>query len=147
MKRLLVIGGDGFIGRVLCRVARTHGVEVIAAVRGRPDANSTERHVDITDPGGVRRLLSDADPDAVVCLAAHGAADRGLLAGAEADPVRAVDVNVRGVAILLREAAAAGCVHAVLASSTTVYGPASCYSERRVGEQVPLLPGTVYGGT
>lgn len=147
MNRLLVIGADGFIGRAVCRVARSRGVETVAADKGRPGANRTARYVDITDRDGVRALLAETRPDAVVTLAAHASGDRGLLASAESDPVRAVDVNVRGLAIVLEECAVAGCERVVLSSSTTVYGPAGRYDAERVSEQVPLLPATVYGGT
>jgi nucleoside-diphosphate-sugar epimerase len=146
VRRLLVIGGRGFIGRVLCRVARAHGVDVVSADSSGGKEGSTHRHVDVTDPESVRRLFAESHPDAVVSLAAHGDGERGLLAGAQTDPVRAVDVNVRGVALVIRESAAAGCRHVILTSSTTVYGPANCYSEP-VDEQVRLRPATMYGGT
>lgn len=147
MKRLVVIGADGFIGRVLCRVAHSRGVEVIAADSGQPLAHSGTRHVDVTDRESIRGLLAETRPDAVVTLAAHGVEDRGLLAGADLDPVQAVDVNVRGVVGVLQECAAAGCGNVVLASSTTVYGPSDRYNAEQVSERVPLLPTSVYGGT
>lgn len=148
MTRMAIIGASGFIGRALHRACLSAGIDAIPADHQRREGAHDAIHpVDVTDAQSVRALLAKTRPDAVVALAAFGPGARGLAAGADADPARAVDVNVRGLAVLLQECAAASCSRLVLASSTTVYGPARCYDSTRVPETVPLLPATAYGAT
>jgi GDP-L-fucose synthase len=61
-RRLLVMGGNGFLGREVCRALETFGPAAIAAPR------SSE--YDLREQGTVRRLLGDIRPDVVVHLAA-----------------------------------------------------------------------------
>lgn len=115
--------------------------------------------MDLTDDLSVRRAFDLVRPDAVVALAAYGTGTDGLAHGAAADPPRAVDVNVRGMAVLAGECRRVNCGTLVLASSTTVYGPAAAYEGNsqandegddegdRVAENVPLWPATAYGAT
>ncbi len=148
MRRLLVIGADGLIGRAVVQAALADGVNVVAADRHtRGAVDWPTRVVDVTDELEVMALLRDTKPDAVVLLAAHGIGDQGLAAGAATDPGRAADINVRGAALVTAACGEAACGTVVLASSTTVYGPASSYSATRVTEDVPLRASSVYGAT
>ena len=62
-KRVLVTGGAGFLGRVVCRRLRERGaVEIVV---------SRSRDYDLTDAGDARRLFDDARPDLVIHLAAR----------------------------------------------------------------------------
>jgi GDP-L-fucose synthase len=61
-RRLLVTGGNGFLGREVCRALETFRPAAIVAPR------SSE--CDLREQGAVRRLLRDARPDVVVHLAA-----------------------------------------------------------------------------
>ena len=61
-KRVLVTGGSGFLGRVVCAKLRERGTEVIAP-------RSAE--FDLTDPAAADRLFSVSNPQLVVHLAAR----------------------------------------------------------------------------
>lgn len=156
MTDLLVTGGDGFLGRAVARRALARGWtptlldrrfrELSADLAGVP-----ARTADLRDARSLAEALPAGSSAAVVHLAAYGAGDDGLYQGAARDPGVAVDVNVRGVVNLLQAVAARSAPTArtrvVLASSTTVYGPAEEYPTGPVIEGVALRPRSVYGAT
>jgi GDP-L-fucose synthase len=61
-RRLLVTGGNGFLGREVCRALGAFRPAAIVAPRSK--------EYDLRDQAAVRRLLRDARPDVVVHLAA-----------------------------------------------------------------------------
>jgi UDP-glucose 4-epimerase len=72
MKRVLVTGGTGFLGRAV--VARLGAGRVLAVGRN-PVAGAENRAADLLDPASVRAALAPGDYDAVVHLA--GPAPKG----------------------------------------------------------------------
>jgi nucleoside-diphosphate-sugar epimerase len=158
MTMVLITGGDGFLGRAVARRALARGwVPVILdrQIGPLPEdlADAPARVVDLRDPDSLAQAVRAHPPGAVVHLAAYGAGADGLYAGAARDPGAAVDVNVRGLVNLLQAVSAGGArsgrraPRVVLASSTTVYGPAEDYPPGPVAEHVPLQPRSVYGAT
>ncbi|WP_085830195.1 SDR family NAD(P)-dependent oxidoreductase [Collinsella vaginalis] len=100
-RRALVIGAAGFVGPWLCRELISHGWQVVAADRNPsaiPSEISDARGVDLTDAASVLRLVQEAEPAAVVNLAAVSSV--GL---SWRRPQDTVTVNVNG-AINLFEA-------------------------------------------
>jgi dTDP-4-dehydrorhamnose reductase len=63
--RLLVVGGSGYLGREVCRVASADGVEVLQVGHAR----GVGRALEIRDAAEVERLVGQTSPDAVVNLA------------------------------------------------------------------------------
>jgi GDP-L-fucose synthase len=61
-QRVMVTGGAGFLGRVVCDEVRKHGPAAVLVPR--------KAEYDLTEQTAVRRLLDDAKPDVVVHLAA-----------------------------------------------------------------------------
>lgn len=81
---------------------------------------------DITDAAAMRALFDRATPRGVIHLAAKAGVRPSI-----ADPVGYAHVNITGTAVLLAEAARAGCERVVVASSSSVYGnsPIAPFSE------------------
>ncbi|MBG0832717.1 SDR family NAD(P)-dependent oxidoreductase [Planomonospora sp. ID67723] len=91
----LVIGGLGAVGRVLARHLAERGYRVVVTSRtgDRADATLTDagvevRRCDATDPRATAGLMKTLSEDGPVELVVHAA---GVVAGAELDPVRALD--------------------------------------------------------
>ncbi|MHC4858571.1 MAG: GDP-mannose 4,6-dehydratase [Planctomycetota bacterium] len=133
MGSLLVTGGAGFIGSHLAAALLERGDRVVsldnlddfydpAVKRGnlarlaRQDGFLAVEG-DIRDRETVRRVLADHGVEDVVHLAAMAGVRPSL-----ERPAHYADVNVRGTALLMEEAAASGVRRFVFASSSSVYG-------------------------
>jgi dTDP-glucose 4,6-dehydratase len=112
--RVLVTGGCGFIGSaVVRRLVRTTSARVVnldlltyaASVEALEECASDERHAlvrgDVRDAAAVRAAFEEADPDAVIHLAAESHVDRSIDA-----PADFVTTNVVGTFTVLEAALA-----------------------------------------
>ena len=157
MKRLLITGADGFVGRWLVREARAVGIPVVAAIlpgtvapREWQVAGATPPVdvvlADLLDDDAVQRL-ADLRPDAVAHLAA-------IASGAEArrDPDAAVKVNAAGTTLLAALLAMTsrprflfvstgevyGASHATAINESTLPDPGSPYATSKAGAEAAL---------
>ena len=133
MTRVLITGGNGFVGRHLVAALQDRGADVRVLVLPSEDASwLVGRGVAVYD-GDVRRLESLAEPmrgvDQVLHLAAMMDVWRPL------EDYRAV--NVAGTVNVCRAALAAGVSRLVHMSSSSVYGVAL---GRPADETFPLAP-------
>jgi dTDP-4-dehydrorhamnose reductase len=137
--RLLVFGGGGFVGGVLCSLALRDGRDVHVADAVVRDAlpGATWHRIDITDAAAVAALTGVLRPDAVVDLAAVADIDR---AERERDLARAV--NVDAARSIAASAAAAGAACVYFSSDAVFAGTAERYAE-----DDPLAPVNWYGQT
>ena len=146
---ILVTGGCGFVGSRLCARLVADGHEVIILDNfslGTPANLSTAVteqvrlvDADIRDVDALRRCMETYQPRTVLHLAAIH-----FIPACNADPRRAIDVNVTGTQALLDACAAAGTVEAVvLASSASVYAS----SAAPLTEESALGPVDIYGHT
>jgi UDP-glucose 4-epimerase len=142
-KRILVTGGNGYVGRCVTRLlSQDHTVCVADALRygdWRFTVAESSRlrleKVDIRDADGMRRLMDGFVPDVVVHLAAIH-----YIPECDQDPLLAVSTNVLGTLNLLLTCPE-GC-RFVFASSGAVYKPAEqphCEATSELG------PSDVYG--
>ncbi len=151
-RRLVVVGGNGFIGVQTVRHAAAAGWEVLTVdpspPRGRPDA-AAPPHItaSITDAAALTTAIGDFAPDAAVNLAAYGEGTDGLASGAARNPGDAVDINIGGMVTLLTALRDADCRHLIWSSSSTVYGPAPHMGADGITEDAALHPELVYGAT
>jgi UDP-glucose 4-epimerase len=123
--RIVVTGGAGFIGANLVRLLRSQDRSAklvvvddlstgsLANLSGIDDVDV--RVGTILDAEFLRKAVRGAD--AIVHLAARPSVPRSL-----ADPVASHEVNATGTMRVLEAARAAGRIHVVVASSSSVYG-------------------------
>lgn len=145
--RILVTGGNGFIGAHILNqlVDRGHDVTNLDISEPSPIAAEVEDEVtfvkgDITDPVDVYDAVVSADPDRIIHMAAL------LGRPCESDPRRAFEVNVEGSLNVLEAAVTCGVERVVVAASMEVYGTVSDDSDR-LTEQTIRTPDSIYGMT
>jgi dTDP-4-dehydrorhamnose reductase len=129
MRRLLVTGSEGQLGRALLRAAVSAGLET----RGH-DVDT----LDIRDRHAVERLMTAWRPDVVVNCAAYTAVDR-----AEDDEETAREVNADAVGVLADACNRAGSTF-VQVSTDYVFDGTSSHPYR---EDDPPCPRSAYGRT
>jgi len=127
--RLLVLGSGGMLGRAVARDAARLGHDVVALER---------RDLDITDADHVERVVTAAEPGAVINCAAYTDVD-----GAETHEALALRVNGDGAGHVARAAAAAQ-ARVVHVSTDYVFDGSS--REPWV-ESDPVAPLQAYGRT
>ena len=110
--RVLVTGGSGFIGSAICRhLVHGRGWSVVnvdkltyaaapgslASVEGSPGYRFV--HADISDREALDEIIADAEPDAILHLAAESHVDRSI-----SGPAAFIDTNIVGTYHLLEAA-------------------------------------------
>lgn len=144
-RRVLVTGGDGFIGsRLACRLVEYGAVVTALVKRPPPESGSglgawrllgavTVRIGDVGNPNVVATIVEEARPDVVFHLAAQS-----LVAQAQKNAWETIDTNVRGTQNVLESSCRAGARAVVVASSDKAYGS---------GARLPYTEDTPLRGT
>jgi UDP-glucose 4-epimerase len=130
--RALVIGAGGYVGRPLVDALRPHVETVAAGRRVGPGVDERDR----AEVAGVLRRIR---PDVIVATAYL--LDRAC----DAEPHRAVETNVLGMANLFEEARDAGVRRVVFASSGAVHGGRDGVADHPIAETEECHPATLYG--
>jgi len=149
LERVAVTGGCGYVGSHLCALLARRGVRVTAIddlslgspenipedARGDVDVEP----IDILDGARLSAALTAQRPDAVFHLAAVH-----FIPACEADPQRAIRINVQGTESVLHACCALDALPAVvLASTAAVYAPSS----ESHTEEDAVGPTDIYGLT
>jgi UDP-glucuronate decarboxylase len=139
MKRVLITGGAGFIGRALTEVALARGAEVVIFDNFTRNSlqyfnNATDKsgcqivRGDIRDKPSLAKVVDDLDPDYVFHLAAIAGVSKYF-----SHPVDVLDVNITGTFCLLDLLKGRGSLKAVFDFSTSeIYG-SHCYLSEEGG--------------
>jgi UDP-glucose 4-epimerase len=141
--RILVTGGNGYVGRVVTRLLYDKHAVCVAdclhtgQLRFRKDELRKVRfeRIDITEQSSVVKLMSDFAPEAIIHLAAIH-----YIPECEEDPAKAVMTNVNGTVNMLLAAPPES--RFVYASSGAVYRADSKPHQEATGR---LEPSDVYG--
>lgn len=136
MKRALITGSEGFVGRYLRHELEENGYEVIGL-----DIQAGEKTVqaDLLNAEQMRSVVAECQPNILIHLA--GQAD---VARSWQIPQKTVEINLIG-AINLMEAVRSynPAVRMVLVGSSDQYGNLGA-AGKSVGEEIAMCPGTPY---
>jgi len=139
--RALVTGADGFVGRWLSEHLEGAGDDVWQATGAHAEDGPRRRAIDMRDDASVRDVLAWARPEAIYHLAAVSFGP-----DASGDIGHAIDVTVRGTALLLEGASRTSTPPTVLIpSSSEVYGAPP--EGGMIDETQPIAPVNPYGAT
>lgn len=145
MKRVLVTGGSGYVGRTLVRSLYGKAELCVVDLQQFGEERLTDEdkaavrleRVDIRDRAAIGAIIASFAPDVIIHLAAVH-----FIPACEQDPAGAISINVDGTVNLL-EQCPAGC-RFVFASSGAVYAPSDA-----LHDEVDSLigPADIYGYT
>jgi UDP-glucose 4-epimerase len=149
----LITGGAGFIGSHVVRDLVHEGEKVIVydtfprrdTLEMLLQPEEIEKSVkliqgDVTDYALLVKTLKDNGVDKVIHLAAV------MILEFNANPLLGVKVNLEGTASVFEAARFLGIKRVVWASSGSVFGPATAYSEEYIPNDAPQYPQNLYGG-
>ncbi|MBI3251720.1 MAG: GDP-mannose 4,6-dehydratase [Candidatus Omnitrophica bacterium] len=142
MKKILITGGAGFVGR--------HLVEALAARGARPrvldnfSGSSRESFKPFLKKaalveGDVRRARDVRKAVAGMEAVFHLAAIRSVVKTVE-DPLLSHEVNATGALLLLHHSQKAGVKHFIFTSTSAVYGGAPARFQKEEGDLKPISP-------
>jgi len=126
LKRLVITGGTGFIGKRLVKRLLTNEKCSVALITNTPNLSNTEQHetkplklytADIRDREAISKIFRDERADCCVHLAA-----KISVADSIKNPEETMDINVKGTLNVLDACHDSGVSNFVFASSAAVYG-------------------------
>lgn len=114
-KRVLVIGGHGYLGRFLVNALKTKEAQVFVMSRNCTESD-TEYPVDITNYNETNQVIQKIKPDVVYHLAANISRDRDFSIFQ-----KMAEINVQGTLNVLKSLESLN-AHFIFTSSSEVYG-------------------------
>ena len=138
-KTILVTGGSGFVGGMVCRLLVDAGHNVINVDRRKKDIDGVTQYPFDIDNHQLKGVIQLTKPDAIIHLAADHSVPKSIN-----DPATYYYNNVANTIALLNNAVKAGVKNFVFSSSSSVYGDSEFLLN---SEDDPTFPKTPYGRT
>ena len=135
-KTVLVTGGSGFIGNLLCRLLVSAGHNVINIDKRKTEIPGVHQYPFDIDNHQLKGVIQLTRPDTIIHLAASHEVSPSV-----ADPAKYYSNNVSNTISLLNHAVASGVKNFIFSSSSTVYGGAFGEATK---EEEPLRPSNPY---
>jgi GDP-4-dehydro-6-deoxy-D-mannose reductase len=133
VKRVLVTGSNGFVGRILCASLHSDGVEVVGIDVDDTDATVETYTIDLLDSDAVAEILDDVAPEGIIHLAAQSSAARSF-----DQPGSTIENNLLpALHILEHTRTRQPDVRILVVGSADVYGPVPADRQPIAEAQVP----------
>ena len=136
-KTVLVTGGSGFVGGMVCRLLVDSGFDVINIDRVKREIPGVTQYPFDLDNHQVKGVIKLIRPDTIIHLAAETGVRQSMN-----DPATYYGNNVVNSITLLNHAIEFGVKNFIFSSSSTVYGD---YGTDQTAEDRPLNPISPYG--
>lgn len=138
-KTVLVTGGSGFVGGMVCRLLVTAGHNVINIDRKKRDIDGVTQYPFDIDNNQLKGVIQLTRPDTIMHFAADHEVGRSMI-----EPGKYYWNNVANTIALLNHAVGAGVKNFVFSSSSSVYGMIDTFPTPETTERDPVSP---YGKT
>ena len=135
MKRVLVTGAEGFIGKNVCRFLVKNGYQIVTLDKNKSSQEFKHIQLDVTD-ASISKTLQEIRPDVIVHLAAQ--ID---VMGSFEDPIVDLRSNAEGTLNLIRSSIESGCANFVyIASGGALYDSNQVLPIKEDGIELPVSP-------
>lgn len=134
-KTIIVTGGSGFIGSVLCKILAEAGHNVINIDRKKKEIEGVTQYPFDIDNHQLKGVINLTNPDTIIHLAAEHEVARSM-----EDPAIYYGNNVSNTIQLLNHAVEAGVKNFIFSSSSSVYGDVEKYPVTEDTEGKPTSP-------
>jgi UDP-glucose 4-epimerase len=138
-KTVLVTGGSGFVGGMVCRLLVTAGHNVINIDKKKKDIDGVTQYPFDIDNHQLKGVIQLTRPDTIMHFAAEHEVGRSMI-----EPGKYYWNNVANTIALLNHAVGAGVKNFVFSSSSSVYGMIDTFPTPETTERDPVSP---YGRT
>ena len=138
-KTVLVTGGSGFVGGMVCRLLVAAGHNVINIDRKKRDIDGVTQYPFDIDNNQLKGVIQLTRPDTIMHFAADHEVGRSMI-----EPGKYYWNNVANTIALLNHAVGAGVKNFVFSSSSSVYGMIDTFPTPETTERDPVSP---YGKT
>lgn len=138
-KTVLVTGGSGFVGGMVCRLLVAAGHNVINVDRRKKEIDGVTQYPFDIDNHQLKGVIQLTRPDTIMHFAAEHEVGRSL-----EDPATYYWNNVANTIALLNQAVKAGVKNFVFSSSSSVYGITDRFPTPETTDRDPISP---YGRT
>ena len=138
-KTVLVTGGSGFVGGMVCRLLVAAGHNVINIDKKKKDIDGVTQYPFDIDNNQLKGVIQLTRPDTIMHFAAEHEVGRSMV-----EPGKYYWNNVANTIALLNHAVGAGVKNFVFSSSSSVYGTIDTFPTPETTEREPVSP---YGKT